>query len=386
MADLQDTINLANKLKEATPVAEPQETSQVNLSSSYLSSNWNDAKSDAFLNDATIETKISSVVATSSEIKQQAENAGLSVEAYDPMAEEKARAEAEARARQIAEQQQREKFREEQKEKLLLFLKWENTKNKRVWYLRWVLSWIALTLWVIAFTVIFAKDQAIDFISNGVNSFLWQKQNISASVVDLNYDENVDDENVGDENVSDETSDDENISDETSDDENVSDETSNDESVSDETSDDENVSDETSNDENIGDETSDLPFFSNPEITDDKLNSDSSKTDQENTLDDENVSDENISWWETDDNESGDKILEPTYVVTRVSSPSEANWVISANCDALSCGDYTKATEDLTLCKNFKQKEDLSDDANRIGTSGICRYRDESELVYLSLQ
>ena len=123
MADVQDTFNLANKLEEATPVEAPQEDVQVNLSSSYLSSNANDAKSDAFLNDATIETHISSATTTSEEIKQQAEAAGLNIGAYDPTAEEKAKAEAEARARQIAEEEKRAKIREEQKERLALFLK-----------------------------------------------------------------------------------------------------------------------------------------------------------------------------------------------------------------------------------------------------------------------
>ena len=123
MADLQDTFNLASKLEEATPVAEPQQSAQVNLSSSYLSTNANDAKSNAFLNEATIETQISSATIASEETKQQAQAAGLNVGAYDPMAEEKAKAEAEAKARQIAIEQQKEKAREEQKAKFDLFLK-----------------------------------------------------------------------------------------------------------------------------------------------------------------------------------------------------------------------------------------------------------------------
>ena len=59
---------------------------------------------------------------------------------------------------------------------------------------------------------------------------------------------------------------------------------------------------------------------------------------------------------------------------------------MSANCNELSCGDYTKATENLTLCKDFKSRENLKDDAHRIGSSGICIYKDTSELVHLSLE
>ena len=367
MADLQDTLNLASKLEEATPVEAPQEAPQVNLSSSYLSSNWTDAKSNAFLNDATIETQISSATAASEETKQQAEAAGLNVETYDPTAEQKAQAEAEARAKQLAQEQERAKIREEQKEKIALFLKWENSKNRKAWYLRGVLSWVALTLGIIVLTVIFAKEQVVDFISKDISSFLWQKQNISASVIELTNEEDVVDEEtvVEEEEVSDEETivEEEEVSDEENLTENNDEELpffSNPEITDDKlASDEENSSDEkkVSDEENLTENNDEeLPFFSNPEITDDKLTSD-----EENSSDKEKVSDEENVVGE--ESEIIEKPSTPNYIVTHVNSPEQANWVMSANCSELACGDYTKATGDLPLCKDFKPRENLKDDS-----------------------
>ena len=450
MADLQNTLNLADKLEAAAPVTENQQNVQVNLSSSYLSSNGNDAKASAFLNDATIETQISNAVATSDETKQKAEAAGLNVWAYDPMAEEKARAEAEAKAKKMAEEQEKLRIKEEQKEKLSLFLKWESSKNRKIWYLRGVFSWAALTIAILALTVVFAKEQVADLISK--SWFFGENLQLSANIVEVTN--NTDNEEDSDtENLEEETNDE--ISDEETSDEEIStDEASNDEQQNEENSDtndeipqeteneelpffsnpeitddtlndsnEEISTDETSNDEQQNEENSDtndeipqetengeLPFFSNPEITDDTLNDsneeistdEASNDEQQNEIipESENSAEDNsnnseqqdeINENEPNENEENntdneENQEEPQLAYFHVNTVAEANWVMSANCNDLSCGDYTKATEELILCKDFKQKEDLTDDAHRIWSSWICRYKDESELVHLNLE
>lgn len=69
-----------------------------------------------------------------------------------------------------------------------------------------------------------------------------------------------------------------------------------------------------------------------------------------------------------------------------VDNPENANRVMSPNCSSLSCGDYTQTKkENLVLCKSFQLKEDMDDSSHRISNSGVCRYKDASELVYLDM-
>lgn len=69
-----------------------------------------------------------------------------------------------------------------------------------------------------------------------------------------------------------------------------------------------------------------------------------------------------------------------------VDNVEDANWVMSANCSNLHCGDLSEANlNELTLCTDFKQKDGMEDEALRIGNNWVCRYKDISELVYVEL-
>lgn len=69
-----------------------------------------------------------------------------------------------------------------------------------------------------------------------------------------------------------------------------------------------------------------------------------------------------------------------------VNKVEDANWVMSANCDNLHCGDISEANlDDLVLCTEFRQSDKLDDNANRIGSNWVCRYKDVSELVHIEL-
>ena len=69
-----------------------------------------------------------------------------------------------------------------------------------------------------------------------------------------------------------------------------------------------------------------------------------------------------------------------------VDKVEDANWVMSANCNNLHCGDISEANlNDLVLCTEFRQSDKLDDNANRIGSNWICRYKDASELVHIEL-
>lgn len=88
---------------------------------------------------------------------------------------------------------------------------------------------------------------------------------------------------------------------------------------------------------------------------------------------------------EIGDDDSSEEV--PSISYKHVNKVEDANWVMSANCDSLHCGDISEADpEELVLCTEFRQSDKLDDNANRIGSNWICRYKDASELVYLELK
>jgi hypothetical protein len=92
---------------------------------------------------------------------------------------------------------------------------------------------------------------------------------------------------------------------------------------------------------------------------------------------------------ETSTNNDEESIIEesnPTtgnnYIITRVSSTGEANWVLPAFCgDDIFCNNLHQT---FTPCVEFKRNEKLNDNANRIWNNWICRFKDFSELVYVT--
>lgn len=87
---------------------------------------------------------------------------------------------------------------------------------------------------------------------------------------------------------------------------------------------------------------------------------------------------------EADEIEGVDSDEDTSISYEHVNKVEDANWVISANCDNLHCGDISEANlDDLVLCTEFRQSDKLDDNSNRIGSNWVCRYKDVSELVHI---
>lgn len=340
MTDLEQTASLAEKLQSATPVNGGEPTQQANLSSTYLNSPTWDVKSNAFLNDATIENQISTASNNTNEAEAHARAMWLDLSAYDPVADAKARELANANARKQIEEQQKLKAKAEQREKIAQFLRGQSAKDRRLWYSRWVFSWIFLTLWIIAVSTIFFKNNIISFLENDLDNYLANWSSMAAQLIcdKIKLPENI------------------------------------------KLTDDETTNKIASFDKiltfwwsvashysakilrlipTIGEaEASEITIMARP--SNDEV--------EDNFLE-----------------EDADEELKISYTFTPVDSIEEANWVISKDCKELSCWDYSNEyPENLVLCEKFRQKEDMEDDAPRIWHSGACKYKDESELWYLS--
>ena len=86
---------------------------------------------------------------------------------------------------------------------------------------------------------------------------------------------------------------------------------------------------------------------------------------------------------ESEDLESSD---ETSISYNHVDKVEDANWVMSANCDNLHCGNISEVNlDELVLCTEFRQSDKLDDNSNRIGANWVCRYKDASELVHIEL-
>ena len=202
------------------------------------------------------------------------------------------------------------------KDKLTQLLKAEQEKWKKAWFTKWLLSWIAVTACVLAVAVVFAKEQIIDFLSDGATTPV----SLEASVVDLTA-ENVDEENIDGEDV--------NI----------------DETVP---ADDETVP---ADDETVPADDETVPA-----------------DDETVPADDETVPADDLVF------------VHDWYTIRHVSSESEANWILPAHCSDLTC--YWD-NEEFVACTKFRADESLEETSQRIWSSGACKYKDPSELVYV---
>ena len=336
MTDVQETASLAEKLQWATPVSNGEPTQQANLSSSYLESPTWDVKTNAFLNDATIDTQISSAAATTSEAEAKAKAMGLDLSPYDPVAEAKAKELAAANARKQAEEEQKSKAKTEQREKIAQFLRWQSVKDRKLGYSKWVFSWILLTLWVVIIWTIVFKQNIIYFLENNLDNYLVSWPTMAAHLIcdNIELPENI------------------------------------------QLTEDERTN-KIANLKKIltfgGSVTS---YYSNiilshmPTIWEAKA--------------------DEIILMERESTNTSESIIEPeqpkvSYTFTPVESEEEANWVMTENCSELSCWDFSnESPENLVLCDQFRQKGDMDDSTPRIWHSGSCRYKDISELWYLS--
>ena len=383
MSDVNETINLAEKLAGAAPVESPAQNEAVNLASTYLSSATGDTKSDAFLTDNTMNSHISKVSELANESMQNAISAWLDTKAYDPQAEEKARAAAALAAEQAQKLAAQEKQKQENKEKLQQFLKWQSAADRKLWYSRWFLFWILFSICIVLAWVFMFNDETTKLVS----SEFWLKDNslLSAGVNLLNDKIQLTEDaqsnrfaniatfstfwHIITENI---------ITSISNDTEKTPTEFT--EPTEPEINDEENTADEeessTDEEENTTDEEENT--------TDEKENTTDEK---ENTTDEkESTTDEEEST--TDEEESTtDKEEDIAVSITYTANINNANRVIASNCDKLSCGDYTKAEniDEIVLCSEFTKNVDLAPDAARVWRSGKCRYQDESELVLLEL-
>lgn len=227
------------------------------------------------------------------------------------------------------------------KEKLAQLVKAHESKAQKSWFIKWIFSGIALTTVIVVAWFIFAKDQVLDLI----NKIDGNNQQLTANVVDIT---NTTDEEIIPEDKDINIDMDENINDEEIDIEN--------EEI--------NLENEFSNEE------------LDEDIYDDKIIIDEDVDDTKDYLEDylfieEEDNDEDI---QIEDSE------ELSYTITHVNSEEEANWVLPSHCSDLTCYGENK---EFTPCTDFRQSENLDENANRIGKNWVCKYKDSSELVYV---
>ena len=247
------------------------------------------------------------------------------------------------------EEEERQKNRLLQKEKLTQLIKTHESKSQKIWFAKWILSGVLLTIWVIAISFVFAKDQILDLLN-----ISWESS-LTASVVDLT-------EN-SDESYSDDTLDDEFFEDN-------NDTISNTEEFDDfELEEDFNGNIDNEYPEVISSEESDN-FESDENLDEETNNEYIEDTLQEYTEEFEvSESDENL-----------DEETKELYNISHVDSEAEANWVLPSHCSDLTCYGEDK---EFTPCTTFRLSENLDENANRIGNNWVCRYKDSSELVFV---
>ena len=258
----------------------------------------------------------------------------------------------------------KEKNQVAQKQKLAQLIKLREWKAKKTWFTRWILSGIVLSIWIIALATVFAKDQIINLLWDGSSA-----PRMEANIVNLQdpLNENIVDEDIIDEDIVDEDIIDEDIIDEDIIDEDIVDEDIVDEDIVDEDIIDEDIVDEDIIDEDIVDE----------DIIDENI--------VDEDIVDENIVDENIVDENIVDENIVPVLIENGYTAIHVNSVEEANWVIAPSCDSIFCENRNNDNS-FTECTNFSLNPKLDDNAHRIGSNWSCRYKDISELVYVSLE
>ena len=290
-----------------------------------------------------------------------------------------------------------------QKERLLQVIKVHESKAKTKGFATWILSGVILSVWILALSCIFAKEQIIGLLSEEN-----ENSSLSASVVELNGADLTDityndTENTLPENDveidNEDTYDNEDYEYENEeldeplyyDDFNEnSEEAKNVLSENNEELDNEYIYDnedyeyeneeldellyyddfneDSEEAENVLSENDDESINQNDEII---LNEETSATEYNETNEDKS----DISKYDISSNEEASK-----FRITHVNSTGEANWVLPANCSDLTCYGEDK---EFTPCSTFRLAENLDENANRIGNNWVCRYKDTSELVYV---
>ena len=277
-----------------------------------------------------------------------------------------------------ANNQDQEKAKLLQKEKLALLIKEHESKAQAKWFTMWIISGTLLTICMAVVAFVFAKDQIIDLI----NGDTWS----SSSVVAIDADE----------------SDDELVDDEISEEEALLEDWEEVEDV-----DDGDAAEGENQDKYIIQVDDILSAWYDNETAAEKLKSlldevmkENEEPDIEltqyisqailnltvNSLETDNAESSND---EIDDSvESNDTSIETEkndkwYNINYVGSEEEANWVLPAHCSDLTCYGEDK---EFTPCTSFRLTENLDENANRIWSNWICRYKDASELVFIEFK
>lgn len=295
-------------------------------------------------------------------------------------------------------EEEKEKNKLVQKEKLAQLIKTYETKAQKSWFTKWIICGVAITLWIILLSVIFAKNQIV----NILDSSKWNNEIV------IENDENLDDELA--------ENDDEEITNENEEDIN------NEESIDDKyeqiksflwswydkdtaISHLKNMLEEENKkkaeleeliayiSQTIVNITTSQPIESNlEEIENDEIEDIDNTEESDNT--EEPTNNEELQNNETINEESPteDTLTEDIpnkendtkgYTITRVNFEPEANWVLPSHCDNLDCYGEDK---EFTPCTEFRLFENMDENANRIGNNWVCRYKDVSELVYVEFK
>lgn len=374
MPESNQTPDFAQMLAWAAPVSNDSEAKDINLSSSYLwNAAWN-AQGGAFISNASIEDDISNISESAEEAINFAKEYGLQTEKYDPLAEEKAKKAAEEKAKKAAEEKAKaEKMAaqkaamEAKKAEFIKFLNGQSEKDRKLWYSRWVIAGILFSFGIILISIfVWAKwfNSDMKNLSQKVDNYVnGEKELISTHILTDRLPQNIhlttndiinnaiklnDLVDFGEMVLYYSTS----------------------ALVNGEYNSNTTIPTPIDNSINIiaGSNTEETTVEAEPNIEEPTVETDN------NTEDSESESDENTANFE--------------YTLTHTEDESEANRVISANCDSLSCGDYTQASDpsEIVFCTEFSIKDTLWDTETRIWRSGKCRYKDSSELAILLIE
>lgn len=297
------------------------------------------------------------------------------------------------------------------KEKLTRLIKAEQKKWEKSWFLKGILSWVAITACVLAVTVIFAKDQIVNLLSDDNTT----PTNLEANVIDLTSENNDEDFDNEDEDFDNKNEDIYNEEDEDLDTENENEDIYNEENENlDTENEDEDIYNEedenlTIYEKDISDEEEDEIFEKYRSRIDNVIGDDidnnekleileeiyeeilSTNPENERLIEyiDQNIMDiQDQVYQEKVDEKPEDKTTEDSdtkelYSITHVESVDEANWVLPNHCNDLRCYGEDK---EFTPCTAFKLAENLDENSNRIGNNWVCRYKDTSELVYVEFE
>ena len=294
-----------------------------------------------------------------------------------------------------------------QKEKLAQLIKLREKKAKNIWFSRWILTWIIATLWLWVISIVFAKDQIINFINNSDN-IIEIKSWMTANITDLIEDSNEEFTNKEPTNEEINPLDNEEITDENNE-ENYYENALIKEEYLRQINHITSIWDNKQAIDELNIMLKEIQWSEHPDeelimliyttiddiensIASDETNSDinSEVTKISTDTNDKEKEDTKISTEENNETNPSENDItqkdENTITFTHVDNIEDANWVMSPNCNALNCWDYTQTDpENLILCNDFKLKPDMEDNSHRIWSSWVCRYKDPSELVYLNI-